>query len=560
VETASLDRSIQILNAHKEQWARLPVRAKWQRLQGIIRRQVEVAERQVSAAARAKSIPPGPLEAEEWAGGPYLVVRYSRLLMKSLQDIAAYGTPLVEDSAIRTRPDGQLVVRVFPTGIADRLLFAGFRGEVWMARGVTRENLAENMACFYRQKEPAPKMALVLGAGNVAGIGPLDVLTKLYLDGSVCLLKLNPVNQYLGPFVEEVFGELIQDGYVRVAYGGADVGQYLCDHPGIDEIHITGSDATHDAIVFGAGEEGRERKRKGMPRLRKRITSELGNVSPIIVVPGPWTASQLKFQAENIATQMVNNAGFNCAAARVLVLPEGWPIAGALMDELRRTLATAPQRRAYYPGAEERYERFVSANKTAQAIGSRQDGVLPWTIIRDLSPNDATNICYTTECFCAVIAQTALPASGPGDFLRHAVDFCNEKLWGTLNACILVHPETEKELGAGLEDMIASLRYGTVGVNHWPVLGFGWGITTWGAFPGHTHENIQSGTGVVHNSLLFDRPERSVIYGPFHVVPKPAWFVTNRNAHKILPRLTRMQASPNLAKFVGVMSAAVTGL
>jgi hypothetical protein len=280
-------------------------------------------------------------------------------------------------------------------------------------------------------------------------------------------------------------------------------------------------------------------------------------VSPIIVVPGRWSASQLRFQAENIATQIINNCGFNCCAARVLVLPEGWPMAGGLMDELRRILAAAPQRRAYYPGAEDRYDRFVSANKTAQPIGSRRAGILPWTIIPDVNPNDATNVCYTTESFCEVIAQTALPASRPADFLRRAAEFCNEMLWGTLNACILVHPETERELGAGLEDMIASLRYGTVGINHWPVLGFGWGITTWGAFPGHTYDDIQSGIGVVHNALLFGRPERSVIYGPFHAVPKPAWFVTNRKAHRILPRLTRMEAGPGIGNLLGVVAAAV---
>ncbi len=41
------------------------------------------------------------------------------------------------------------------------------------------------------------KLALVLGAGNVASIAPLDVLHKLFIENQVCLLKLNPVNDYL---------------------------------------------------------------------------------------------------------------------------------------------------------------------------------------------------------------------------------------------------------------------------------------------------------------------------------------------------------------------------
>ena len=29
------------------------------------------------------------------------------------------------------------------------------------------------------------------------------------------MLKMNPVNEYLGPFVEEAFARLIQDGFVQ---------------------------------------------------------------------------------------------------------------------------------------------------------------------------------------------------------------------------------------------------------------------------------------------------------------------------------------------------------
>jgi len=140
--------------------------------------------------------------------------------------------------------------------------------------------------------------------------------------------------------------------------GGADVGEYLCLHPDVDEIHLTGSHRTHDAIVFGQGEEGRRHRLAGTSRLSKRVTSELGNVSPVIVVPGPWSASDIRFQAENIATQMINNCGFNCCAAKVLVLPRRWPQAAALMDQLRAVLDGAPQRFAYYPGAEDRYDRW----------------------------------------------------------------------------------------------------------------------------------------------------------------------------------------------------------
>jgi acyl-CoA reductase-like NAD-dependent aldehyde dehydrogenase len=135
------------------------------------------------------------------------------------------------------------------------------------------------------------KVALVLGAGNIASIAPLDVLYKLIAEGQVCLLKMNPVNDYLGPFLEEAFRSLIAQGFVRIAYGGADVGAWLANHALVEEIHITGSARTHDAIVFGGGSEGAARKAKDEPVNRRRVTSELGNVSPTIVVPAPCRSS-----------------------------------------------------------------------------------------------------------------------------------------------------------------------------------------------------------------------------------------------------------------------------
>ena len=75
------------------------------------------------------------------------------------------------------------------------------------------------------------------------------------------MLKFNPVNDfYTDPVFEEAFAPLIRDGFIRTVYGGADVGAYLCQHDGVDEIHVTGSDKTHDAIVYGVGDDGAARK------------------------------------------------------------------------------------------------------------------------------------------------------------------------------------------------------------------------------------------------------------------------------------------------------------
>ena len=79
----------------------------------------------------------------------------------------------------------------------------------------------------------------------------MDVITKLFNEGKVCLLKMNPVNDYLGPLYEEAFAEAIRRGVLLIAYGGGEEGTYLAQHAGIDEIHLTGSDKTYDQIVWG---------------------------------------------------------------------------------------------------------------------------------------------------------------------------------------------------------------------------------------------------------------------------------------------------------------------
>ena len=94
---------------------------------------------------------------------------------------------------------------------------------------------------------------------------------------------------------------------------------------------------------------------------------------------------------------------------------------------------------------------------------------------------------------------------------------------------------------------------------------------SWGAFPGHTVDDIQSGIGVVHNSLLFDRPEKSVVRAPFHpyprsvvhgrptLLPKPPWFVSHRHAHQVTERLTRFEADHSAKHVPGIFAAALRG-
>jgi hypothetical protein len=554
-----IDRAVKEVSAHKEHWLRLPLAVKIEYVRGILEGSVRTAHGQVEAAANAKGVAfDSPLAGEDWIGGPYVTVRMLRHLAWTLEQLRKHGRVVIDPKNIRERHNGQVAVKVFPLSIFDSFFYRGFNGEVWMQPEVTRNNLSEHVGSLYRDGAPDEgKVALVLGAGNVASIAPLDVVHKLFFEAQVTVLKLNPVNDYLGPFIEDAFGELIRDGYLRVVYGGAEEGSFLCHHDLIDEVHITGSNRTHDLIVYGGGAEGAARKARNEPLLKKRITSELGNVSPLILVPGKWSRSDLRFQAENVATQMTQNNGFNCNAAKVLITHQDWPQRQAFLDELRNVLRHLPRRPAYYPGAEDRYEQFLSAHPGAEPMGSQEPGFVPPTLAVGVDPGNQEELAFTTESFCAFTAETSLPGVDAADFLANAVDFCNETLHGTLNAGLKVHPDTERQLGSRIEEASESLRYGTVSINHWPAIGFALGTTPWGAFPGHTLDDVQSGIGSVHNTFLFDRPQKSVIYGPFRVFPLPPWFVTHKNAHKVGERLTMFEANPGWAQIPGILAQAI---
>lgn len=570
--TESVDKAVTVLGERKDTWARLPIPGKIGFLHSLRRRTGEVADRWVEAAVHAKGIPPGsPWAGEEWFSGPYAFLYGINAIERTMQALARGRIPDLKPGAVRMRPDGQLVVQVFPSDLHDRLLSGGVRAEVWMQREVTAGNLHSHMAGFYRQPSPEGKVALVLGAGNIASIAPLDLLHKLYVEGQVCILKMNPVNDYLGPIFEEIFDDLVRQGFVRFAYGGTEVGSCLVGHPGVDEIHMTGSERTYDTIRFGSGAKGAERKRCNEPVNRKRFTAELGGIGPTIVLPGPWSDADIRFQAEHIATQKLHNAGFNCVASQVLILPASWGRKNQLLDALRATIRSIPPRNAYYPGARIRQEGVVRAYPGAELLDAPGEGVVPRTLVTGVNPGDAGNHGFTEEFFCGALLQTALPGDTPAKFLREAVRFANGALRGSLGANLIVHPATLSGLGPDFEAAIADLRYGTIGVNGWVGVAFLLPQGTWGAFPGHADNDIQSGRGVVHNALQFDKPERTVVYAPFEpfprcltkgrfsLLPKPPWFVTHRRAAEVGRRLTRFAVDPGLSHLPGIFVAALRG-
>ncbi len=555
---AELDAALARLQQAETVWAATPLdrrRELLERMHGLVGRH---AQAWVDTAAGIKGLPASsPLVGEEWLSGPYAMLGGLGTLARSLAALESGGSP-VDGYRLGSAPGGRVTINVLPHNIYDRLLLSGFSAQVWMKPGVSAATVRREAGLAERNPGNTNGVGAVLGAGNITSIAPLDMLYELYANNRVVALKLNPIMDALLPVYRDVFAPLIDLGVLVIVTGATDVGGYLVRHDLVDHVHITGSAASHDAIVWGTGAQTARRKATGDPLLRKPITSELGGVSPIIVLPGSWSKADLKFQAEHVATMRLHNGGYNCIAGQVVVLSADWPQKDAFVAEIRAAMRRAPDRKAYYPGSDRRVADACQAYPDAESVAGR---VL-------VSGADDRTYLLQNETFAPVLGVIELPGK---DFLRSAVRTANDDFAGTLGVNLIAHPRTIKYLGPKLEAAIADLRYGCVAVNAWTAVGFLTAAASWGAFPGHTLENVQSGIGVVHNALLLSDPERTVVRGPFRplsrslvngevaISPKPAWFVTNRTAASTARAMTVFAADPSPLKLPGIFASALRG-
>lgn len=523
---------------------------------------MSIAEESVRLACAYKGVAfDSPVSGEEWLAGPMITLRVLRLTEWALTEVKQYGAPRIADKLIRDLPDGRIAVKAFPGDALDSALLAKHLGENYMQPGVTRANLRDHQAAYYRKPHQG-RVCLVLGAGNVNAIPPTDVVGKMFVEGTACVLKMNPVNAYLGPLIEKAFAPLIARGFFAVVYGGAEEGAFLVNHAAIDEVHITGSDKTHDFMVWGPpGPERDARKARNEPLLKKDITSELGNISPVIVVPGPWDQASLDFQARNVAGMVCNNASFNCTAAKLLVTSKASPQRQAFLDALGRHMASGGVRHGYYPGAADRWKRLVEGRPNVKVIGEAKGEELPYALITDVDRAKKDDLIFTNEPWCTVISETGLEAGDAAKFCDEVTAFLNESVWGTLAANVLVHPETMKDpvASAAVEKMVRELKYGTVAINTWAGAVFGIGNSPWGGHPSATLQDIQSGRGWVHNSLLLDGVEKFVLRAPAKNFPISPWFPGHRTQHLLGRRLTTFEYAPSWLKVPGVAAAALRG-
>lgn len=559
---AAFDADIEALSNAEPAWAELSVADRASVLDEIHAATASAAEEWATAAIRFKQIDPASQAAgEEWQSGPYALLLSTTMLARTLRAIARGASPL-DGRRFGTAPGNHVTVEVLPSSTIEGVLYHGYNAQVWLQPGVSEAQAKADAGLGELTPHQTHGVGVVLGAGNITSIPPLDVLYEIFANNRMVLLKLNPVMKDMKDAFEHALKPLIDRGFLRIVQGGGQAGSYLVHHSGISHVHITGSAATHDVIVWGGGAEGADRKARNTPQLKKEITSELGGVSPIIVVPGKWSAADLKFQAEHVASMRLHNGGYNCIAGQVVLLSKDWAQREQFLSELRDAINRTPDRTPWYPGSDSRVDAAGSAYPNAEHVGPNKTRLLI-----DLQPGeDPTTLC-TTETFSPVLGVVHLDGTGQ-QFLDNVVKTVNDDLLGTLGANLIIDPKTKKSLGAAFLESIAQMRYGTIAINSWTGFSFLAAGAPWGAFPGHPLNDVQSGIGVVHNGMLIANTERTVLTGAFRpfprsiaggefsLFPKAPYFVTSRSALPTGKALVNYAKKPSWLRLPAVFAQA----
>ena len=197
---SEMDAALSILHAYKGPWARLALNERITILDQILEDLCAVREEWIRAGLRAREVQGNHVaEAEEWAmlGS---VFRLVSLLGQSLRDIRQTGRPQFP-GPVGERAGGQVTVQVYPIRRFDRLFLQSTTAEVWMQPGVSDAEMVQRQARFYQTAQSGAGFAWCSGREMPWRAPAADVLYKLFVEGQVVMLKMNPVNDYMGPIL-----------------------------------------------------------------------------------------------------------------------------------------------------------------------------------------------------------------------------------------------------------------------------------------------------------------------------------------------------------------------
>ena len=277
-----------------------------------------------------------------------------------------------------------------------------------------------------------------------------------------CTVVLKPAPDApleFGVLMEAIEEAGLPDGVVNVVNGGAETGELLTDHPGVDKISFTGSTAVGARIAASCGS-----------RIR-RCSTELGGKSAAIVLAD----APVEMTVPGLVAGVMGNNGQLCAALTRILLPR------SRYDEFVTALTTAvaglvvgdPADRATDIGplineaARDRVEGFLRRARqdgaTVLVGGERPDG-RGWFVSPALVAATNDMEIAREEVFGPVAVVIAYDDMAADD-ATEAVAIANDSRYGLVGA---VWSADEERAAA----VAAQLLVGSVAVNSTAVLDF----------------------------------------------------------------------------------------
>jgi acyl-CoA reductase-like NAD-dependent aldehyde dehydrogenase len=184
--------------------------------------------------------------------------------------------------------------------------------------------------------------------------------------------------------VEKLFAPLIRDGFVSSVVLDVNQSSELVRHPLVDAVHMTGGVATHNMIVWGSTAAPPPHS-PAQPLISIPVTSELGAITPWIIIPAAWSESEVEHHAKYLATAMSNNASCNCNSPKLLVLPDAWPLCDKFLHAFEEAVSRLVSPYPYYPGTNSRYQEFLKQHEAQHKVVTSKipaaPRTLPWAII-----------------------------------------------------------------------------------------------------------------------------------------------------------------------------------
>ena len=544
VTILDVDRNISTLRLNSQSFSEVSNKVLYEMFEESIQNIKNVAYFWATISADNKGVAGTVAEGEEWLGGPFastIALQYYIDFLKN-NNTELVTEDLIEDNKIK----------VFPNKNIEKLLFPFVTADIHFAKNMSKSDIIGSRG-FGNRLGFKKGITLILGAGNVSSIPLLDTIYDMVVNRHCILLKLNPVNEYLKPVFEKVFENFISRGFMIITTGNNNISSYMTSHPGISNMHLTGSDKTYENIVYGSVLSLRDKGKKTLSKKNKKpFTSELGNVTPFIIHPGKWSKSEIKYQARKIVTAKLNNNGFNCIAAQVVVFPKKWSQSEQLVNAIKKQLSIEKNRLAYYPNSIEVLNKLKLEKNVVQ-----ENDVFCDTphLTKDLDLND---FYQDNEVWSSTLFFKFIEYSDELDYVKKAINYVNNELWGNLGISVLLKNHNQKKNKYILDTYVELLKYGTIAINEWPALGFIIPTLPWGGFPGNKDTDIQSGQGYVHNAYFFESPLKGVLYSRFKLpIIDPVWFTTNKKGSKVFKNLTYYQIDNSKINFIKLLFSAL---